>query len=408
MASLDLQQFLALSQTTPEFIWKGMERFVSRGEEDKLLRLIDALPAAWWSQGAHPARSPAAVAQSSFWARTIKRGMLEVAETVLSKYPDKDTERRRVAFASFAAIADARNDEATRFFFPAGETVAFASKHWEVAFKSKNNGLFDRINPNLDARRALNFVQNYFFDLQLNQLKRLSAFIPDTQWPLTFARDAIARFRGPGMISFFIDKGFKAQRINPTDVRACLLASVRADNGRAMHQILGQIQSSQMKIDWSAPIDLGDVMLRASEELRINAVKIPLSLRKSPLIEAAVLRGDSEIAQALIDAGSRLPSDARMQQWFDFVQQELKSTGVPAGEIRIALSQSQGCRDFLAMVSAADTTHSASPTQDAPAPVGRSTLPQAAELAGPATPDAQPHPDAPAEEPQAKTPRLRM
>jgi len=409
MASLDLQQFLSLAQTSPEFIWKGMERFVSRGEEDKLYRLVDALPAAWWTQDPAPARSPAAVAQASFWARTIKRGMMEAADVILSRYPAPAVERRRVAFAGFAAIADARNDAATRFFFPADEAIAFSSKHWEVAFKSKNNGLFDRINPQLDARRALNFIENFFFDLQLNQIKRLGAFVQDTQWPLSFARDAIARFRGPGMISFFIDKGFKASRINAAEVRGCLLASVRADNGRALQQILAQISATNTKMDWAAPMELGDVMLRANEDFRINAVKIPENLRKSPLVEAAILRGDAEIAQALIDAGAPLPQRDRMNLWFEYAQKELKSTGVKATDVKLALAQAEGCYDLLSMIhaAAAHPTHSGmAPETPAPQSLGSAALPKAA-------PNLAPAPASSAEQEgdsasASKPPRMRM
>jgi hypothetical protein len=367
MATLDLQQFLALAQTTPEHIWKGMERFVSRGEEEKLLRLIDALPASWWSADPLPARSPAAAAQTAFWARAIKRGMVEASEALLSRYPDPKKERLRVAFSCFAAIADARNEAVTRFFFPESESIEFASKHWEVAFKSKNTHLFDRINPRLDALRAVNFVQNYFFDLQLNQLKRLTAFIPDDQWPLRFARDAIARFRGPGMISFFIDKGFKAARVNPVDVRMCLLAAIQADNPRAIEQVQAQVKARQLPLDLSAAVDVGDVMLRGAEELRINAVKLPQDLRRSQLIEAAVLRGDNAVAQSLVDAGSPVPSAARMQRWFEFLEHELRSTGVKVAEIKLALAQASACHDFLSMVSAASGASAPAATA-APAP----------------------------------------
>ncbi len=345
-----------LAKTDPEAAWKCLSRIYGKGEPEHISEALQSLPASIMEFPEGPTKY-----RDLFFGKLIKNTEVELLSTLLSKAPDPQQFRKEMQIRQFGNVCEARDNEIVQLIFPESVPVEFDHKHWTTAVLRKSIPLLNRMNFPVEPKRALILIENYFFDLQLAQLKYLEPHIPADQWPMRFAANAITRCKGPGVINFFADHAFRSAKISQGELWDSLAAAIKGGNAKAFQRLADG--ADKIHFDWKKTGPAGDITLgeEGSEAIRLSSSKFPPEARKCSLIDLAVLRGDVALAQEIVTrTGAALP-DERFALLEEAVKAQLKTARTPADKSKLVLAKMRAVHDITAMQEAAAVREPAKP-----------------------------------------------
>lgn len=339
--------FSQIATIDADAAWKMLERSYQKGNTEQFSGFVGVLDdrAPMWSAaaGSVPHRQ-------SFFTRLIKSGDVDTISKVLAKGPNPETAAQRLGSEFFGTACESRNEAVCKLLFPETAKIEFSHKQWEVALLRKNMHLLERMAFKVETKRGLAFIDNYFFDLQLAQLKYLDKFIDQKAWPMKFVKDAILRQKGPGMISFFLDKAGNATKISAGDTWDSIAAAIRTDNVKALGLLVGMAQNKgAASFDWGREGSVGDFPLLGDDDIKLQMMRMPHDYRKMTLLEFSVLRGVMHIAQDILDVAGSTPQQDRIDGWKESIIKTLKASGVKTDKANKVWAQIDGDMQFLKM-----------------------------------------------------------
>lgn len=339
--------FVELSKQTPEHAWVFLEKLYSKGDREAVLQTLNLASPDFFAPSDEdlPARA-------SFLARMIKNGELAILTEIFQRSPDSTALRQECRERRFGSICESRSPEILDLLLPLPVDQP-NHKEWSMALLRKNMPLLDRLAFSVESKRALILIENYFFDLQLSQLKYLEQHIEPTAWPMRFARDAIQRNKGPGAISFFIDHGFQNPSISHLELWESIAAAIKTQNGKAFSKLI--TGASKLDFDWARKAAPGEIPLAslAGHEPRLLPTKLPPELKKMTLLELAIARGQVDMTQDLIDQLPDRPADDRIQLLLSNMAEQLTQSRADKPIVQFAQAQAQSALDFALMQLAA-------------------------------------------------------
>lgn len=345
-----------LAKVDAEAAWKALSRIYTKSDAPQLTEAIHSLPSQIFS---FPEEGETKY-RDIFLGKLLKNAEVGLLETLLAQSSDPQQMRKEIQLRHFGNICESRDEGVVNLIFPQDAPIEFDHKHWTTAVLRKNLPLLERMNFPVEPRRALILIENYFFDLQLAQLKYLEPHIPADQWPMRFAADSIYRCKGPGVIGFFIDHGFRSSKLSHGELWDSLASAIKAGNAKAFHKLVDG--ADKAGFDWAKTGPTGDIPLgEEGSEVHISSSKVPIEIRKSSLLEIAILRGDVMMAQDILERASVALSEERYALWEDSVKSHLKAARAPTDKIKLVLAKMRAAQDISAMQQAAAPSAKGSP-----------------------------------------------
>lgn len=307
--------FLDLAKHTPEHAWRFLEKQYAKGQQNHpfLMELFLHIPSSMMAppQEDEPFRS-------SFWNRLLKNEETSLISQLFSVHPTlKNSIQDEIFNKRFNILTKSKNESFINLVLPDGP-YSFDSKKWSTALLSKNPLLLEKLNYSVETTRAINFIENYFFDLQLNQLRYLNAFISNHQWPFKFLKDSLVRQKSPGVIQFFLDR-IHHQLMQPDakfsiiDLGQTLQAAIYTHNEKSFNKLLQTTSVRPFPIDQL--FDLPDLKICfsncqiESNDIKISINKLPPALRQTSLLEHLIIQNApnfNAMSKPLLEAAHRL------------------------------------------------------------------------------------------------------